>query len=527
MSNEIAQHWQLILLSTYACYLITSTIYTAFLGPLSKYPGPFLAKISALPSWYYSLKGTRHMWIWQCHQTYGDIVRFHPNGLLFNSTTAYRAMNGAKANVRKGTFYDVWTRTAGSLNTLNTTDRGIHARKRRILNAAFSDSTIRSAEAFIIKHVDRWCELLQGEDGEDWGSPKNMADQCDNLMFDTMADLSFGNSFEIKEPGEHPLRNVPKFIHGFVAFNWAIGQSPFVELWVWLKPRGLDTLLNRFSPKGVLAYLEFTRTCMKERAELETSQANELEEDKRKDLFHYLFKAEDPETGTPYTEEEVVSEAGLLIVAGSDTCSVVLSGFFFYLTQNPEVYEKLTAEIRGKFSSVNEIRAGGPLASCQYLRACIDEALRMCPPIPSDLPRVTLKGGAKIDNEFIPGGVRISSAIWSLHYNEEYFSDPFTFRPERWIVSEKVRLEDVSRANSALLPFSYGPGNCVGQRLAMMELSIILARTLFLMDVTVDRNGPGTMRGTELEESKGLFAAKSLYIFQREGPIVRFKRRRF
>jgi len=50
---------------------VLSAVYNLFFSPLANVPGPFLAKISGLPSYYHAIKGDRHIWVWQCLQIYG------------------------------------------------------------------------------------------------------------------------------------------------------------------------------------------------------------------------------------------------------------------------------------------------------------------------------------------------------------------------------------------------------------------------------------------------------------------------
>jgi len=99
----------------------------------------------------------------------------------------------------------------------------VHARKRRVLNSAFSEKAIRSAEAFVVQHVDRWNELLVvGNDGESWTEAQNMSDLTDYLVFDIMGDLCFGKSFDLKEPGENPLRHMPHTIADFMQLMYPV-----------------------------------------------------------------------------------------------------------------------------------------------------------------------------------------------------------------------------------------------------------------------------------------------------------------
>ena len=144
--------------------------------------------------------------------------------MLFNTPSAQRAIYGVGANVRKGKFYAVWTRKADAINTWASRDRDAHARKRRILNAAFSDRALRSSEVWVREHVSRWSDLLLEGSGNEkgWGQERNMADWSDWLVFDILGELCYARSFGIKEPGENKLRGVPGFIQDYVTTMYPV-----------------------------------------------------------------------------------------------------------------------------------------------------------------------------------------------------------------------------------------------------------------------------------------------------------------
>ncbi len=62
---------------------------------------------------------------------------------------------------------------------------------------------------------------------------------------------------------------------------------------------------------------------------------------------------------------------------------------------------KLTAEIRSTFKSESDIDFAS-VSTLPYLLACLDEALRMYPPVPIGLPRVVPRGGANIAGHYVP-----------------------------------------------------------------------------------------------------------------------------
>jgi cytochrome P450 len=192
-------------------------VYNVFFHPLAHIPGPLLARASGFPSFYHARRGKLHIWYWQQFQIYGDRIRVGPNLVLFRDPAAYADIFAVKANVRKSQFYMALRRNTLHPNTLHTVDVAEHAAKRKLLNLAFTEKSLRASAGFIVKHIDRWNELMleENSDTEEWSKPVNFAAKIDELVFDIMGDLSFGKSFNTKEPGDNPLRNVP---HGIASF---------------------------------------------------------------------------------------------------------------------------------------------------------------------------------------------------------------------------------------------------------------------------------------------------------------------
>ncbi len=64
----------------------------------------------------------------------------------------------------------------------------------------------------------------------------------------------------------------------------------------------------------------------------------------------------------------------------------------------------------------------------------------------------------------IPKGAYIFIYFFALHWNQEMFSDPEVYRPERFLT------DSISKTSPyAYVPFSAGPRNCIGQRFVLTK----------------------------------------------------------
>jgi len=305
-----------------------------------------------------------------------------------------------------------------------------------------------------------------------------------------------------------------------------VGYSPVAPL---LRPLMGTKLMEKIGGETNnqnLQFLRWAHQTMENRVKGDTNE--ELAQ--RKDFVHYLLRGKDPETGRGISLQELKGDSVLFIIAGADTSSTTLSAIFFYLVHHPHVLKKLTSEIRSTFNDVEEIRTGATLNSLTYLRACIDETLRMSPPVAGLLARRVLPGGLDVDGYHLSEGIEVGTSSYAIHHTEEYFPAPFTFRPERWIVDEAagITAESVALAQSAFCPFSLGSRGCIGRGLAYVELSLAIARALFLYDVRQavgDQTGEGDPALGWGRRLRGEYQIRDRFIAVRDGPILEFKPR--
>lgn len=103
-------------------------------------------------------------------------------------------------------------------------------------------------------------------------------------------------------------------------------------------------------------------------------------------------------------KHEMVSNAFLLMLGGSETSSTALSAATYFLTSHPEALSKLTQEVLSTFQTEEEINVN-TVQNLPYMLAVLDETLRLNPPLPHTTPRVVHKGGDTFCGFFVPEGV--------------------------------------------------------------------------------------------------------------------------
>lgn len=96
-----------------------------------------------------------------------------------------------------------------------------------------------------------------------------------------------------------------------------------------------------------------------------------------------------------------------------------------------------------------------------------------------------------VDKHVIPKGTIVGVSIYSLHHNEDYFPEPFEYRPERWLDDQSPVAIRIMR--DALMPFSTGPRGCAGKTMAYAETGLVVAKILWHFDFQTCAGVKGTI----------------------------------
>lgn len=121
-------------------------------------------------------------------------------------------------------------------------------------------------------------------------------------------------------------------------------------------------------------------------------------------MFKNMISAAD-KTSTELTKEHLISEAILMFVAGTDTTAAALAINLHQLLQQPELYQKLQAEVRTVMPALDTRPTIQDLDSLPLLDACVKESLRITAPSRVRMPRTVPEGGWTFKGQHFPAGV--------------------------------------------------------------------------------------------------------------------------
>ncbi|RMZ71780.1 cytochrome p450 [Pyrenophora seminiperda CCB06] len=442
---------------------IVTSVYNVFFHPLSKYPGPRLASATGLVFYYYLITGSEVEWNRQCHERYGEVVRLGPDRLSYITAQAWKDINGFRAGGRLENPKDPSSTLIEGPNAarslINILDHQHHGRVRKVFTNAFSDRALKLQEPLISLHINKLIQALQRMIKENPESPVNMVRMFNCTTFDIMGDLSFGEPLGMLDTGEYTpwVQSVFKGIK-FGTYIRVAREYPWIQ-----------TLISMVESQALrdAHALHYNHS-----AERVNKRIERGDDPNKPDIWKLVLE----KGGDMLSLKEMHSNSSLFMLAGTETTATLLSGATYYLLKNPAKMQKLVGEVRALSAEQLTLEE---LARLPYMAACLEEALRLYPPVPTPIYRQIAPGGNAVLGDWLPEGTRIAVAHHSAYRSPTNFKNPDAFEPERWLPN--TGYDDDQK--DVMQPFSVGPRNCLGKNLAYHEMRAILATLLWHFDL--------------------------------------------
>lgn len=192
------------------------------------------------------------------------------------------------------------------------------------------------------------------------------------------------------------------------------------------------------------------------------------------DLLTRLLQSREDES--EQSLQNVRDECMTTFLAGHETTAATLVWWAWCMASNPEAQglarDELRRVLQGNAPSVEACR------EASYLVQTIKEAMRLYPVAPLLMSRRATRA-IELGNWIFPARTLFMIPVHSLHHDPRWFPEPEAFRPERFAHDAP----DPPRG--AYFPFGAGPRVCLGQHLAMAEMTVLASILLLRLELSV------------------------------------------
>lgn len=180
------------------------------------------------------------------------------------------------------------------------------------------------------------------------------------------------------------------------------------------------------------------------------------------------------------TPGEITSECLTMVSAGLDNTALNFKyGLHQLVNYNTKIWERGYEELMKSYNGSHwqAYEECGSDMRCDYIKAIVQETLRLFTVLPMSLPRETTCN-VIYKNSVIPKGTTLFMNCWAGNHDEKKFPQALNFRPERWLIRDKTSGEYVIDHTMKHLSFGIGCRMCLGYHFAFRELYILFSKMI-------------------------------------------------
>lgn len=482
-----------LVVSSAILILKSLVVYLRDVKGLRQFPGMTpLSPLTNVPYMYYANRGRRFRAVHEAHEKYGPVVRVGPNSVSFSDIAAVKDIYGHGSPVTKDNFYTLTASTHRHL--ADVVDKKEHSRKRRVLAAAFSQAGLEQWEHIVadraralIDQYDKACDeptyvvTPHAYNDPTLTSPRALQGFINHrqwmILFaqDAIAQIGFTADLKLLEQGTDSVTitnyhgRTKTFSYREGLFNSQRITTSLVWSTGWYRSLKSLSSWHRYWAHDE-DYNDLVLYLAKKR--LKRYQNGE----KLEDFFTHLLE-DKYGNHNMYPMGELVAEGNILLNAGSDTTGIALTNVIWQLLSNPDTLIKLRQELDAVLQPDEPVAPFDRVKHLPYLRACLDEAMRLAPPNTMNVPRLTPPQGMSIGGHWIAGGTTVHSPTYTVHRNPHIFHEPNIFNPDRWLGESGKDLQQ------HFLTFSAGSRGCIGRNITYLEQIIVVASLVYRYDM--------------------------------------------
>ncbi|KAH7113723.1 cytochrome P450 [Dendryphion nanum] len=202
-----------------------------------------------------------------------------------------------------------------------------------------------------------------------------------------------------------------------------------------------------------------------------------------------------------FSEDEVLGNLFLYLLAGYETTANAMTYGFITLALRQDLQDKIIKEVDGIYAEAaaegrTSLNYTDDFGKFQYTYGFMYEVFRLYPGVciitkmvPKDTTITVYPENKSPRQHVLPAECRVYLNVNAVHYHERYWPDPWALKPDRWMGTigatpnerpdKKVVASDKSRqVRGTLMTFSGGARACLGRKFTQSEYISVLATVL-------------------------------------------------
>lgn len=207
----------------------------------------------------------------------------------------------------------------------------------------------------------------------------------------------------------------------------------------------------------------------------------------RNDFLNQLIQMRNKLGESKFGQPDILAQCIQLIINGAEASSATMGFMFYLLATHSDVQERARKEIHAVLKKHNGQINYDSIKEMEYLDQVLNETLRLYPATLMYLKRCTkaydIPKTDKTPALTVEPGTHILVGIRALHLDESFFPNPEKFDPERF---SPENIDSIPK--NVFLPFGDGPRICLGQRFAILQTKIGVARVLNDFEMKLNKN---------------------------------------
>ncbi|XVF49753.1 hypothetical protein PTKIN_Ptkin04bG0038900 [Pterospermum kingtungense] len=338
--------------------------------------------------------------------------------------------------------------------------------------------------------------------------PVDLSEMLVNLTNDVICRVAFGRKYSGDDEGDTNFREALEEFFFFLG-NFNIGN--FIPWLAWINlVNGIHSKIDRvakwfdkFLDKVIDEHIDDRN---KSRTRGKRSGSSFENEDSNKDFVDVLLEIQKDNNiaGFSLGRDGIKGLILDMFAGGTDTTYTVLEWAMSELLRHPEAMKQMQNEVRRIGNGKSNITEDD-LDKMHYLKAVIKETLRLYPPVPLLVRRLSSQD-VQIKGYDIAAGTIVFTNAWAIGRDPATWDAPDEFQPERFLNTPI----DVKGHDFEVIPFGAGRRGCPGYSFAMVMNEVVLANLVYKFDWSL----PGGATGEDLDmtQSVGLVAHRKVHL---------------